>query len=176
MEKAYTDTAEKWALYYLYEYYRTVGETYCCALSLYRFYNMYQPPAGGAKVLVFGSGPALSHFISTAPKCKETVLAEFADDCHELINLWLKDDPSAFDWQPFFSYVMCTLEGGTERDIKEREELLRSFLKAVIPCDIFESQPLEDSGPFDIIFSGLCLEYMCAQAKTVTKKLLHRLL
>lgn len=162
VDQAYTDTAEKWALDYLSEYYGTVGETHCFALkSLHRFYSTYQPPAGGAKVLDFGGGPALSHLISAAPKCKEVVFAEFADDCREHINLWLKRDPAAFDWRPFFSYVVDTLEGGTEKDIVDREEMLRSILKSVTPCDIFKPQPLEDPGPYDIIFSGLCLEYIC---------------
>lgn len=155
-------TAEKWAVDYLAEYYGSVGETHCFALkSLHRFYNTYQPPVGGAKVLDFGGGPALFHLISAAPKCKEVVFAEFADDCREHVNLWLKKDPSAFDWRPFFSYIVCTLEGGTEKDMEEREEVLRSILKAVIPCDIFKPQLLEDTGPYDIIFCGLCLEYVC---------------
>ena len=162
VEKPYTDTAEKWALDYLAEYYGSVDETHCFALkSLHRFYNTYQPPVGGAKVLDFGGGPALSHLISAAPKCKEVVFAEFADDCREQINLWLKKDPSAFDWRPFFSYVVCTLEGGTEKDMEEREETLRSIFKAVIPCDVFKPQPLEDTGPYDVIFCGFCLEYVC---------------
>ena len=162
VEKPYKDSAEKWALDYLYEYYGTVGDTHRFALkSLHKFYNTYQPPASGAKVLDFGGGPALSHLISASLKCKEIVFAEFADDCREQVNLWLKKEPSAYDWRPFFSYVVSTLEGGTERDVKEREELLRSHVKSVIPCDVFKSPPLEDSGPYDIIFSGLCLEYVC---------------
>lgn len=50
MDQAYTDTAEKWALDYLSEYYGTVGETHCFALksrlhvhrSIYSTYQLLQ--------------------------------------------------------------------------------------------------------------------------------------
>ena len=161
VEKFYSDTAEQWVLYYLSVAYGSVKFHDFALQSLHRFYNTYQPPAGGAKVLNFGGGPVVCHLISAAPKCKEVVFAEFTDDCREQVNLWLKKDPSAFDWRPFFSYVVRTLEGGTEKDIVEREETLRSILKSVIPCDIFKPQPLDDIGPYDIIFTSYCLDSVC---------------
>ena len=128
---------------------------------LHNFYQAYQPPVGGAKVLEFGGGPAVSSLISAAPKCKEIVFGEFSEDNREHVNLWLNKNNSAFDWEPFFNYVVCTLEGGTAIDALERKETLRSAIKAVVHCDIFQPEPVADQGPYDIVTSCLCLEYVC---------------
>ena len=32
------------------------------------------------------------------------------------VHFWLRKDPSAFDWEQFFTYVVCTLEEGTAID------------------------------------------------------------
>ena len=163
-KKIYADEAaadKKWALNYLSKNYGCVEVHTFSLRFLHRFYSTYQPPTGGAKMLNFAGGPVVCHLISAAPKCKEVVLADFTADCREQVDLWLKKDPSAFDWRPYFSYVVRTLEGGTEKDIEEREETLRSILKSVIPCDIFKPQPLDDIGPYDIIFTSFCLESLC---------------
>ena len=128
---------------------------------LHNFYQAYQPPVGGAKVLEFGGGPAVSSLISAAPKCKEIVFGEFSEDNREHVNLWLNKNNSAFNWEPFFNYVVCTLEGGTAIDALERKETLRSAIKAVVHCDIFQPEPVADQGPYDIVTSCLCLEYVC---------------
>ena len=164
LKKIYADeaaAANKWALEYLSRNYGCIEIHNFNLRNLHRFYNTYQPPTGGAKMLNFAGGPVVCHLISAAPKCKEVVLADFTADCREQVDLWLKKDPSAFDWRPYFSYVVRTLEGGTEKDIEEREETLRSVLKSVIPCDIFQPQPLDDIGPYDIIFTSFCLECVC---------------
>ena len=101
---------------------------------MHEWSTIYKSPTGGAKMLNFYGGPVVSHLISVAPKCKEVMFADFSADCREQVDLWLKKDPSAFDWWPYFSYVVHTLEGGTE------------------------TQPLDDIGPYDIIFTSLCLE------------------
>ena len=95
LEKAYTG---KCILDYMSEYYLEIEETHGFGLmSLHKFYNTYQPPASGA-TFNYWLGPVLCDLISTSPKCKEIVFAEFADDCREQVNLWLKKNPSAYDW------------------------------------------------------------------------------
>ena len=128
---------------------------------LHNFFQTYQPPVDGAKLLEFGGGPTVSNLISAAPKCKEIIFGEFREDNREHVNLWLKKDPSAFDWEPFFTHVVCTLEGGTAADVLERKETLRNAIKAVVHCDIFQPEPVADKGPYDIVTSCLCLEYVC---------------
>ena len=152
--------SELWKLY-LPSYYNEVDEYHAFSLKCFHeFFKSYQPPPGGAKLLEFGGGPVVSNLISAAPKCREIVFGEFEEDNREGINLWLRKDPLAFNWQPFFSYVVGTLEGGTEENIEERKELLRNTVKTVVPFDIFQPNPVEDKGPYDIVTSSLCLEYI----------------
>ena len=147
---------------YLSFYYSNVDEYHKFQLSsFHRFFKSYQPPAGGAKLLEFGGGAVMSNLISAATKCKEIVFGEFKEDNRERVKHWLRNNPSAFNWQLFFSYVVGTLEGGTEENIEERKELLRKTVKAVVPFDIFKADPVEDKGPYDIVSSVLCLEYVC---------------
>ena len=147
---------------YLPVNYNKVDEYHKFALKcLHQFFKTYQPPAGGARALEFSGGAVVCNLISATPKCKEIVYSDFTNDSREWMNRWLKKDPSAFNWQPFFAYIVCTLEGGTEKDVEERKELLRNAVKAVVPCDIFQSQPVEDKGPYDIVSTALCLEYVC---------------
>ena len=154
------DSSEVWSSY-LVDYYSEIDEYHEFSLNcLDQFFKSYQPPAGGAELLEFGGGGVVSNLISAVPKCKGVVYGEFREDDREAINRWLRKDPSAFNWQPFFSYVVRTLEGGTEKDIEERKELLRNTVKAVVPFDIFQAVPLEDKGSYDIVTSALCLEYL----------------
>ena len=156
----YEEMSEFWGEY-LPVYYSKVDEFHKFQLnSLDRFFKSYQPPAGGAKLLEFGGGAVMSNLISAAPKCKEIVFGEFRVDNRERVKCWLRKDPSAFNWQPFFSYVVSTLEGGTRNNIEERKEQLRNIVK-VVPCDIFQPEPVEDKGPYDIVSTVLCLEYVC---------------
>ena len=59
------------------------------------------------------------------------------------MRFWLSKDPSAFQWQSFIFYVVCTPEEGMEKVVDERKELLRNIIK-VVPCDIFQPEPVED--------------------------------
>ena len=146
---------------YLMEYYSEIDEHHEFYLkNLDQFFKSYQPPAGGATLLEFGGGGVMCHLISAAPKCKEIVYGEFKEENRERINQWLRKDPLAFNWQHFFSYVVGTLEGGTEVNIEERKKLLRNIVKAVVPCDIIQEDPVEDKGPYDIVTSAICLEYI----------------
>ena len=152
--------ADIWSSYLLW-YYSEIDEYHDFSLKcLHQFFKSYQPPPGGARLLEFGGGAVVSNLISAAPKCKEIVFGEFREDNRESINQWLRKDPLAFNWHQFFSYVVGTLEGETEENIEERKELLRNTVKAVVPFDIFQAHPLENEGPYDIVTSALCLEYL----------------
>ena len=161
---------------YLPEYYGQLDEYHEFILKcLNQFFKTYQPPAGKAKMLEFGGGAVLSNVISAAPSCKEIVFAEFREDNRQEVSRWLSKDPSAFQWQSFISYVVCTLEEGMEMAVDERKELLRNIIK-VVPCDIFQPEPVEDQGPYDIILTAFCLEDVSKTNKEYTEgiaKLAH---
>ena len=154
------DNTDYWNAY-LSEGYNTIDNCHEFYLkNLDQFFKSYQPLAGGAKLLEFSGGGVVCQLISAAPKCKEIVYSEFIEGNREVMNLWLRKDPSAYNWHQFFSYIVCTLEGGTEKDVEERKELLRKTVTAVVPCDIFQADPVDDKGPYDILSTSLCLEYI----------------
>ena len=116
------------------------------------------------RVLDYGCGPSIAYTISAAgiPNVSEIVLAEYTARNREAVQQWLDKDPSAFDWSPYFKYVVQTLEGKTEEQVAEREERMRSLVK-VVPCDITLDPPIEKGyeGPYDIVISFLCLGSCC---------------
>ena len=121
-------------------------------------------PPNKVRVLDYGCGPTICHAISAAgiPNASEIVLAEYTARNREAVQQWLDKDPSAFDWSPYFKYVVQTLEGKTEQQVAEREERMRSLIK-VVPCDITLDPPIEKGykGPYDIVISSMCLESSC---------------
>ena len=116
------------------------------------------------RVLDYGCGPVIANTISAAgiPNVSEIVLAEYTARNREAVQQWLDKDPSAFNWSPYFKYIVQTLEGKTEQQVDEREERMRSLVK-VVPCDISLNPPIEKGyeGPYDIVISSLCLESGC---------------
>ncbi len=106
----------------------------------------------------------IANVISSATLASEIVLAEYTEKGREAIRRWLDRDPTSFNWGPYFEYVVQTLEGkSSPADVKEREERVRSVVKAVVSCDITQDPPIENGyeGPYDILISCLCLETAC---------------
>ena len=58
--------------------------------DLNQFFKIYEPPAGGAKLLEFGGGAVVINLISAVPKCKEITFTDFREDNREWIKRWLK--------------------------------------------------------------------------------------
>ena len=72
-------------------------------------------------------------------------LADFAEANREYVKKWMDRDPSICNfWFPYFKYVTQMLEGGSEKDIVEREEMLRDRIKAVVSRDILKEAFIED--------------------------------
>ena len=115
------------------------------------------------KVLDFGCGPVIANVISAARVATEVVLAEYTEEGRSAVQMWLKKDPNAFDWSPYFKYVVQTLEGGTAEAAEEREKRLRSIMKGVVHCDITQATPIEIDyqGPYDVVISCLCISDAC---------------
>ena len=65
---------------------------------------------------------------------------------------------------PFFKYVVQSLEGLGEEEVTKRQEDVRKLIKAVVKCDIHMDPPIQSGyeGPYDVIFSSLCLECACS--------------
>lgn len=93
----------------------------------------------------------------------QCTLAEFTENSRNAIQQWLDGEPYAWNWTPYFKYVVQTLEGKEEKDALKREESLRKAIKGVVPCDITKDPPIatEFRGPYDIVMSILCIENGC---------------
>ena len=143
---------------YLQKYYTNpAGHHY---LSLRCYHDAFQSLPSGLRILDYGTGPSILTTVSAAPKASVIILSDFADDNKKAVWQWLEKDPSAFDWSPYFSRVVQGLEGKSEKEAVERQELVRRAVKAVVHCDITQDPPIEKGydQEYDVVMSSLCLE------------------
>ena len=148
-------------------------------VCLHAFYQRYNSKwdKHSARILEFGGGCVISHLISAVPYTKEIIFAAYCENERREVELWRENKDGAHDWSPFFKYIVNELEGGevSKCGWKEREQLLRRTMKAVIPCDITKEYPLGvQEEPFEIISTNLCLEAACKsyiEYKAAVKKL-----
>ena len=145
---------------------------------LYSFYQSLDNKS--LKILEVGAGPTMVHVVSAAPYASEIILSEYTEKNRTAIQQWLDKSADAHDWKPFFKHIIVDVEGGEETDIAAREEMLRSSIKAVIPCDVTKDMPLptEYMKQYDVVLSILCLECACQTRDDyvpVLKRLAHLL-
>ena len=138
----------------------TIGYFDFVLLSLNKYSSQRLKDCTDLKVLDYGCGATMIHTISLTPKASEIVLAEYTEPNRAFIQKWLDKDPLAHDWTPYFKHVVQTLEGGSDEEVKQREEELRHKVKAVVPCDLTKEQFIAEGyeGPYDVVISILCLE------------------
>ena len=119
-----------------------------------------------ARVLDFGGGPAIYDLISAAPYAEEIIFAEYSEENRKEVASWRERSPGAYDWSPFFRFVLQRLEGkgrGEEALIREAE--LRKKITHILPCDIALEDPVKwpstwtsQLGSFDVVITSSCLE------------------
>ena len=145
---------------YLEQYYRKT--TYLDRLrhTLRCYHAAFQTLPSGLKVLDYGSGPVVMNVISAATKASEIVLADYVGKNRKTLQKWLDEDSDAFDWSPEFEFVVRELEKKSEKEVKERQELVRKLAKAVVHCDITQDPPIESGYDqlYDVVVSCLVME------------------
>ena len=127
---------------------------------IHDMFQSYGTAPAGLKVLEFGSGPVPIYQCSTPLHASEVVFAEYTERNRKVLQKWLDKDPDAFDFTPFFKYVVQDLEGKGEDEVIKRQDELRALVKGVIPCDILSDPILTVpgyEGPYDVITSSFCL-------------------
>ena len=105
-------------------------------LVLRCFHDIFQSLPSGLTVLDYGTGPAITATISASTRTSEIVLSDYTEGNCEALRQWLDRHPDGFDWSLFFSHVAKGLEGKGEKEVEERQELVRSLVKAVVQCDL----------------------------------------
>ena len=131
---------------------------------LHNIFQSYGSTPAGLKVLEFGCGPVPIYQCSSPLHASEIVFAEYTERNRNTLQMWLDNVPNAPDFTALFKYVVQDLEGKGEEEVVKRQDDLRCLVKGVIPCDILHDPPLlvpGYEGPYDIIFSSLCLVAAC---------------
>ena len=124
------------------------------------FHESFLTVPNGVKVLDYGAGPTIALAISSATKASDIVLADFCEKNLKFINGWLNYEADAFDWSPYFAYVVQELEGKGEKEAKEREQIVRKLIKVVVPCDINNDPPIEQGFDtlYDVVMCSLVID------------------
>ncbi|CAH1265136.1 NNMT [Branchiostoma lanceolatum] len=115
----------------------------------------------GRRLLDVGTGPNIISVLSASKYFPDITCSDYLQNCREELQLWLRDDPGAFDFVSYLQYLSA-MEGDstTPEDIASR---LRSAVKAVLPCDVTQPNPLAPQSlePFDVVVSSLCVDSAC---------------
>ena len=119
-------------------------------------------PSQSLKILEYGTGPVVMNSISAAAHSSELVWSDYSEKNLETLQKWLEKDPTAFNWSPFFDNVVKKLEGKSEKEAREREEVVRRVVK-VAHCDIYADPPIqkEFQGLYDVVIDSFCLICAC---------------
>ena len=146
--------------------------------QLYNFYTKYSSKWNNktARLLEFGGGAVIAHLISAVPYVDQITFAAYLENERKEVELWKHRKEGAHDWSSHFKHVVNEVEHIAGDDAWQgRQELLRNRITNIIPCDIFSDNPLlVKHEPFEIVFTGLCLECACttyAEYKEGVKKL-----
>ncbi|XP_065907788.1 nicotinamide N-methyltransferase-like [Dysidea avara] len=126
------------------------------------FHNFYQQyhkewDNSTALLLEVGGGPSIYTYVSAVPYVAKIYHADYLKANLNEVSMWINKDPDAFDWSPYFKYVIQKLESKTSfDDVLEREDKLRGLLH-VLPCDIKADVIVPAvKVPVDILGSSFC--------------------
>jgi NNMT/PNMT/TEMT family len=153
---------------YLSDYYRVVEADERVTIAF--FVDALRHAEPGQRVLLFGVGPTLHHVFLTAGMAEEVHLAEYLPaNLHE-IERWLAGGPDAHDWRPFVRYTLeCEgVAGPTDEQIRDREQLVRSKVTALLGGDAGDADPLggRGSAPYGVVISAYCADSATADKPT----------
>jgi hypothetical protein len=154
---------------YLQEYYSELTAENKFLLSFY--HEFYQTTDPNLSVLELGGGPTIFLDISAAKQGHEIVFSEFAPSCRTEVIKFLIDDQNAWNWNSYLQYVVDSYaKTGATCSINELKHLLRTRIKAVIPCDLTHSEPLKPAWyqPFDIVSIGSVADTVGANEEEFT--------
>ncbi len=141
---------------YLDEYYAGIGPENQFLLRFLHEAHAARPPLG--RMLELGGGPTVYQLISACHTIEEIVFAEYLEANRREVESWREGRADAFDWDPFFLYVLG-LEGAGPGDLALRKAELRHKLRRVIPYDAKRERPFDtDPGLFDLVGVNFCLE------------------
>ncbi|XP_063428297.1 indolethylamine N-methyltransferase-like isoform X1 [Mytilus trossulus] len=115
----------------------------------------------GKVLLEIGSGPCIHTVIPAASWFDEIILTDFSPSNRDMQEKWLKKDHGAHNWDNFFKYYSKL--DGNEDNWQQLEATLRPKIKRVLPCDVYNQNPLDpiQLNQVDVICTSACLESAC---------------
>jgi hypothetical protein len=111
-------------------------------------------------ILEFGGGPTVISLMCVAHKAAAITFCDYVAENRAVVERWLAGDESDFDWSPYIERTL-QLEGianPTRQQIQHRAQLIRERVKAVLPCDIYQSPPAALDQQFDVIICNYTLD------------------
>lgn len=118
--------------------------------------------------LDIGCGPIVSHIFPVVPKVQEIHMAEYVASNRVEVEKWLAAREDAHDWRAFALETLL-LEGTapTAAQVDAREQQARACVKAVLPCDVTNTNPL---GSDKREFYSLVTAHYCAESISSNKE------
>ncbi|XP_030077009.1 nicotinamide N-methyltransferase [Microcaecilia unicolor] len=115
----------------------------------------------GDLLIDIGSGASIYTFLSACESFREVIATDYTDQNRQELEMWLKEEPGAFDWSEVVKFV-CELEGDREKWI-EKEAKVRRTVKRILKCDVNKRNPLEPLvlPAADCLLTSLCLQAAC---------------
>jgi hypothetical protein len=131
-------------------------------------------------VLEFGAGPCLWSSFLLAQYFNKIWFCDYTPSNLQCVRDWLDEKSNAFNWKPFFNYLLDTKQGHHDNEI-EYETKLRSALKndQICRCDVYGQDSLfidndvNNEQQFDMIYSSYCLESACSSYE-IFRRTIHR--
>lgn len=129
----------------------------------HKFYEQYHKEwdISKARLLDLGGGPCIYSHISAAPFVSEIYHSDYVESCRDEVLMWKNRDPGAYDWSPYFKFVLHTLENQSDPDaVAKRTEMVQNKIKRVVLCNVKDPNLLPDyiGEKFDIVTSNACIE------------------
>ena len=145
-------------LAYLNAYYSEIGSE---ADGLMTFLvEVFTGLENGVSVLEFGGGPTIIGMIAAARCAGEIHFCDYVDANRAVVQKWLDGQDEDFDWTSFIKRTL-QLEGvaePTETDVMARSQQLRNVVTRVMPCDLYQSPPVQTDQLYDVVTAHYCLD------------------
>ena len=152
---------------YLREYYSRIGNENYSLLKF--FYDAYKHIPRNSTILEFGGGPTIYSIIGATTKAKEIHFSDFLEKNLAEVKLWHKKSRDAFDWSLFFKSALQIegLKKVEQKDIRNKENLLRKKLTKFFICDAFQTMPLgkKYSKFYDVVNVNFVLDSITSSRK-----------
>nr|XP_033775024.1 nicotinamide N-methyltransferase-like [Geotrypetes seraphini] len=155
---------------YLHTYFTDSGLCYTNGYMQFIMENMIKTFSSGAVqgniLLGIGLFPTIYQLLPACNSFKEIIITDFLEQNRQEIELWLKNEPEAFDWTAVVK-LACELEGNRKK-WTEKEAKLRETVKRVLKSDVTQSNPLDPLvlPAVDCLITCLCLEAVCKDKHT----------